>query len=946
MDEFSIALYPKAAVKHDGGVWKYPIIIENQNPRPKTGWNPRDQSQREGIWLANDEINTALRRSAPDDCAVLAPSYLDLMLEQLHRNSISGKRWEDVSFALNHKRTYDYQITHYDNSRFTGKCVFKSWGGDLHLDATYAESMVYDYYPIEDQCDHSFVNEWLNMYFSEVANVYQPAVYVLKDTQKYMIKAEVEWKTVEDQGLGRGADQKEEIKSVKPVQHVTYFDKLNRDHNFNFTSRKLRLMVIGNKDGFEKWELIMDKYTSILGVIREWNLSNNNVPYDKVCYWLSEIARRVSFIYETEEENAEISRRFQERMRANFTATDPESKKIRESSQDRNVVFSALILISACDAAQDKVTWETKHACCRGALLFAESILGDAYHYLRSTLSWSVRLKYYPNYKEEEKKQYIYRKASLFDPKIKKGMRIIMWNTKLVKPKHDLHINTGHLCEKFYEDEFDLYYWFNEEKYTDVISKVIDGDLLIKDVTHDSVFDDQVNIFKMDISKDAYLNEEGDLYLPPYMKKKIFCPMFLLYLEPDFLVLETEPQKDIWTQRVKEGFLVGVNEMANYCVKDKLSVAPGVAGESLKKNQEGTAYFDFLQTLWGKKGACKLEAVTKQNLTSLFRSILSVTKYLRSAEELMSKYKDKYTIDNVIWEEGDILDKFKNISQLFLYVLGHTAENKPYHFEEFEAQQLHQRIVEGHLEGVAAEHYPRLYEILSGRKKELVVGDLLWYNVVLAMIFTHRNIVLQQVTVHFFLFASEVRMYPVPARMVTLPLVLTLMKFHPGLVARKRALNEAEIIVARAMINHLRSNRICSIYNAVRTLDSKRMQFQIYSGSLCKGVTEMVYMVRAITYPRPGLLIVALSDDAVSPEVVRQRLYKNFRFQKASIMGIVVVTLRGDSSATCSATGVCSVKQVERNFMRLRHDVIIVKVRGCTLGNEELMSKIMNKGRI
>nr|QXO97783.1 VP2 [Tibet orbivirus] len=949
MDEFSVALYPAKVTKHDSGVHKYPIIIEDQNVRPKDGWDPERMASREGIWLYNGEINKALHSSAADFCAVLAPTYLDVMLAQLHRNMKDQRLWDDMGFAEKRRRVHNFQTTYYKGSKFTGKGLIEIWNAQIHADATYLETLTYDYHPVEKKCNHTYIEEWLNQYYGGLRKLCQPGCYVLKETQKLMIKDEVEWQIVENEVGGVGNGKGKQIAKPKNMQKgVQYLDKYKEVDQIKMRARAYRLETYGMYAAYENVEPFKKILNGIDEIISGWKKTFNELPYGKICFWMSELAREICNKRETYEENKEISERYQKELKKNFLDRSQEATNIRKDAKTDREAFAAIALVSACDAVEDKVTWEHRFACCRGTLMYAELIMGDAYFHIRKYLKWSIRERYYPRRQIEEGKQYIYRKVSLFNSDLKKGQDVIIWNAVREQGK-DCHVNTGNLCQKTDIDESDLYFWHDERLYSEMMSRLINGDHKLSAIKDTDLYQSDVNVYRMDIARDTYLDETGDLFYPTYLDKDIACPMYSIKYRSKIVRITTEQPKDVWEMRIPGTYLTGFDHAPCFPLSSKMSEIDDVVGQSLKRKQKGSKYYDYVteatQGAIPEEERCIVEAMTKDVLTFQKKFIFSKLKHLTISSYILEHSKKIYNMGELdVWGLDEQIAKYETLSQFLIALLVFILEGKLITIDEEDARLYVQAIIDGKVMEIARRLSPRLVEILSRRDKVFKLEETFWYNILLIIKFSYRNRILHQTMVYPIIYSTQMLLHVLPAKECSMWTLVSLAQFHPGLVTRTRDLDEAENILFNECVNNIMTAKITSIYEGPRTSDSKLMQFKIFCGSMCSGVSEMVYMIRAIIHPEPGLIVVAITDGLRTKECAVKCIMRNFKHMRASIKGIAIINLVGDDDLACSNVGVCNSKRVERTFMRLKHKVAIIKTKGCVLGNEELISKIMNRG--
>nr|UWW10729.1 OC1 protein [Tibet orbivirus]WFJ08451.1 VP2 [Tibet orbivirus] len=922
MDEYALALIPGKSKVLNRGVEKYPIIIENPK-RSDDGIDPKEMARRDGLWVISGDIIEGLRTPAPDTASIIAPSYMDFAIEQLKLNQEGGARKEECGWieAMT-GATYNYQFTNYNESKYYGKGKLEIVGCDLHLDSTLIESMSYAYVPLEQQgCDHSLIPAWLEAIQSEVWMVYQPGAYATKPTQRYMKRGTSNLLNL------NARDQLEGLKTKGDID-------VNGSYSIAKASRDTTKPI-----------------TEIEKIALEWKNEKKNVRTDKLCFWLSELAKIVCRA-EQLDDCKDVFTKFHSELNNHFVGNTSESDVIRSKTgahNDQSVLasFSAITLIAACDTINSKVTWSTPYSCLRGALILAEYIMGDAYYYLRRFLTWSIRPRYYSGNKEynlvkdEERNQYIYRRINLFDPTVEQGTLTFAWHQNFHRDG-EKHINTGNVCSeyKYVEDDEELIHWYNDAKYVNVIEQLVNDQISLEEITHKTVFDDNVNTFEMNIEQDVYLDSEGKLITPAYINKKITIPFACVTLKCEGKVIDTEKKEEIWHKRISDMFLKGVEATCTLPMKNKLSSTFGLRGETLSKTQKGTDYFELLKKQYKR---CTLTAIGKE-LIKVMSEIFSICKFYSKSETVSMHIKDLYDPALVdTWDAENFLSKMTNFSQLVIFLFDYVIEGRKRLVDEDEAKIMHDRIVEGDILGLFKDQFPSVFKIMM-KKDELYVRDAVVVNLLNLACYLHRCIYRRHGSTYFMLHADEIKLLPIDNAHVTIGMIMSILRHHPGMARRGMLLNDVEKIIFRETSRLLIQSRPTGIDASIAIDRSREPMIKIYASSLCSGLGEILIVVRAVTYPKKGLIPVVFYGSNVPLEYAEREVSRIMKYSKNDIVGTTMIRI--GETLMARSTGACVSKVMARHYMSMVHDLCIVKVNGFVLGNEELISKLMNRRRL
>nr|WFJ08441.1 VP2 [Tibet orbivirus] len=942
MDEFTIATAPKGVKRVDSGLWKYPIILEDQQTPNGANWDLNEFAKDEGMWLYNGKIRDAMRIEAPDQCALLAPSYFDITLEQVRR----GVKTDGWSQKMTKHRD-DYQLTFYNDSRFAGHGVVRIMSGVIHVESSLMETLAYNYIPIEKKdCNHQFVYRWFEGIQQGLHDIYQPDMYIIKPTMKLMVANRVKWKVREsvnpngDSAKGEGGL---EVIERKSGETPTEWSPTKAEDNNLLYSREIRLGVSGNVAKARTHLSVGKHFNNLKGLADKWNQNREDVPVGKICWNLSEIAKIYTDGIGIGNECKKVKEKFASELRKHLVGQTNESNAIRAKGRDNEVAFAALILIAAGDAIEGKITWDTKHGCLRGALLYAETLMGDAYFFMRKFLDWSVRPGHHKNIKIEEKRQYIFRKTNAFESSVKEGMQPTIWSNTYL-PMKRAHVNTGNVCHKAYHeegDDVDFVHWYDETLYSKTIGELIDGNKSITDVRYEDLFDWKGDILSMNFELDAYLDDDGDIFYPYYMEKRIYSPILRTIFWCRKTVVDTQVKEDIWHKRITSEFLDDSESFYKHVVRSKVSSLCGIDGKTVVVHQEGTEYFKHLREKYSER--CTIQAASCSMHISIWKRIFSILKFHASGERLSHHMIDTYDPDAIdCWGAENQIEKCVTWSQFIGFTLNFIWENNTMVPDTDEAKAAVESIIEGNVLS-SMKRWPRAYSTLVMNEKSMTVGDTLLFNIIQLIKYCHRSTVKHGKYCYLLLYSDEVKLLVIPEKHVSISMLLAVMSYHPGAIARTRKLNGAEQTIVKELRNHVISTQVSWISDGLRTFDSRTQQFNIYCGSLCNGISETVIMIRPLIFPQPSVLAVVFHDRLVSSDVAIKEAKKIYKYTMNNVIGYVAVQIVDETNISVKTFGPLKQKTVRRAYMLMDHYVCIVKTCGHVLGNEELVSKLMNR---
>nr|UWW10740.1 OC1 protein [Tibet orbivirus] len=921
MEEFAFALVPRGGKKHKHGLEKYPIIVEEPQDE-KGGLDPKDLAKNEGLWAINGQIREVLLTPAPDDCAIIAPSYMDVMIEQIKRGEGKGnptdRKWADQIIET----MCNYQFTHYSDSQYIGKGKIQTLMGEYHIDATLLESLSYRYNALEKQdsdCDHTKIPLWLEMIQINGWNVYQPGAYAPKETQKYLYKdGNNQNKHV---NLSLNTVQKEIVKGQKIDVYGAYTEAK--------ASQRTTLPV-----------------TKLEEIALEWDNGKKQVRTDRQCFWFAELAKSVFKNGDLLDECKKISDKFHMELNKHFIGITGEGQKIRETTGKRDKMailcsFAAISLIAACDALEKKITWNTPYACLKGALIFAELIMGDAYYYMRKHLSWSVRPQHHKKVKEEEERQYVYRKINLFDPSIPVGTLIYAWNLQ-IHDDGEKHINTGCICsERIYEDDDDaLYHWYDDKEYSALMQKLINGEIQLHHITHEQIFKKDSNIYLMNVDEDVYLDTKGTMSTPSYIDKKISVPFARATFQCSTNVVNVEGSDDIWRKRVSDLYMLDCLSSTSVAIPERTSTMWGIHGEALVKAQKGTDLYEHLKQQ--RKRSCRISAI-RDTIRLIFRRMFSTCKYHSKAEILMSRIKDRYQPSELdVWDAEPFISQMTCVSQLVIFLFDYVFEDRRRLVDVDTSRLYHRTLTEGELMSLLKAEFPNAYRKIATCE---LVEDAAVINFIYLAALLHRGGRRTLEQCYFLLFGQEITLLPLESARSDFQMALSIIGFHAGLVRRRELLNDLEKVLTREVRSAIIESRAVSIGRSLSTRDSKETILTIYASSICSGLGEAVVLLRAITYPKKGLIPIVLHSENMSIDLIDKELHALLKYSKDTVVGVVRFCVHADRM-TVSASGSCNAKVMSRNYMNMVHDLCVVKTSGNVLGNEELVSKLMNRRRL
>nr|BCI65135.1 Outer capsid protein [Tibet orbivirus] len=905
MDEFAIAVVTNEQTKREEGLVKYPIIVDKIRWREAADqWVVKDTAGRRGIWSMNQLFTVVLKTPAPDDSTIVAPDFLDLMLKQYQMNHGRGLEKEKEWAERQSMYANNFQVCFFDRSRYAGKAVTASLIGEIHADATLVEAAWIDYHLLKKfECRHDNMETWCNLGSCGLDVIGQPQAYVVKESMELMdVDKNKGWDGVVKRGV------QEKLK-VKPRTRID--------------------------------EKILKHKNDLDTIANSWAKIRKDVPIGKICFHMSSIAKLCGGDRETLSENIETSKRFRGELTKLLNLQTDEAKKIEAQCKGVDqyiVLFSTLCVIAACDVVRGRVDWECKHACLRGAVIYAEYTMGDVYKYLRDKMAWSVRWHYVPNAitSRMEKRQHVFRRCNLFERGLGEGTQCTIWHVDL-DPEYVASKKTGFICVNNYEEdvEDEIRHWFDDKKYMDLITNIISHHKEFKDVKNEELFLDKNNIDIMDFEKDAYLDEHGILKVPEYYDRMIRSPIYSATFKISADIVEVAESSDLWQKRTSKGFLAFGEDVWGIPT-NKLSMHTTLLGNALQENIPQSALFSEVEKRMRSKYRCDYKCLL-DNMNH--HASICMTKRIN---QVVRTYAQGAAWDGLPgeYDEGvEVIQAYETIEQCVV------SEIRKY-FEELGTYDVDCRVVCELLVDpkrrlvALQENFPRLHMKLTTEMK--TVEDTLAINLFLLLILSHTHVVTSRIHIPVILYCSTPKLMVVRPDHMSIRTLLKIMRYHPGEDRRRHTLNELDLQWINILRKYLVTSEMVHLVQDMSGTQIRSMQFILYQSTYCNSVSEIVCFPKAVIHPRRGIIIFAITDGFIEKDAVRSRIMRHFRRCPDDVIGIAVVVIGPERQTMSYGFGVCSSKMYHRRFLGMLHDVSIVKTKGHVFGNEELITKLVN----
>nr|AKV60674.1 VP2 [Bluetongue virus 14] len=825
------------------------------------------------------------------------------------------------------------------------------FSSSVFISAKKADTTSYHIEPIcekDKACDHTRVSMWNNLTRHEMMHCAQESAYVLKPTYDITVYSERATTDEAFQQVGQ------KFVTITKNHRVVLGDDAYKKTLGGLT----RLRVQGKIPS-----LIQNDIQQLNQIRDTWirdSYNPRNIRSLELCKLLSGIGRKMVCIEEEPKNESDLSVKFQFKLDEKFRLDDSErgvifTNKGQRNDQDR---FYVLIMIAASDTYNSRIWWTNPYPCLRGALIAAETQLGDVYWTLRHFYEWSVRPAYSPRLREREDDKYIYGRVNLFDLDASPGTKIIHWTYDLITRESKITYHNGNPCD-LNPDVDGIITKFNKTAYTDMIGELLNGGWNTREFKMYKILESVGNVLTIDFEKDAKLNSRSEFILPDYYDKWIYAPMFNAKLKITEVEIAQAKSDDPDVVRTLAPIGSDPITLQRLCLGNYYDIRPAMHGRALMKKQEQTSYHKTLaktkdySDVLNRRGYRKVEKpcpmVTCSYVlekTALFW-IDVMEKHVGDIEDSTDEF-DFPRVDVTLPVETH---KVVDVAQLSVLLIDFLYEKRRTVRDIDSARwtiELIRRVRgKDRLEAIRRE-FPNFGEAVTILMNPTRVKDVMVINFLPFLILLGDNISYEhrQWSIPIILHADSMWFLPVEVgafyNRFGVISFLEYMMFFPSAQSRESELDEAEIKVSKLILEFYLDTTIFSGGVQRSVVSTKQILYEIYLSSLCGGYSEGLVWYLPITHPTKCVVAIEFSDDRVDAAHRCNRLRARFPLSAVHLKGIVILSIAKDRTVKAYTEGIVTHRLCKKNVLGFTCQILLLKFSGHVFGNDEMLTKLLN----
>ncbi|BAW33073.1 VP2 protein [Epizootic hemorrhagic disease virus 1] len=633
--------------------------------------------------------------------------------------------------------------------------------------------------------------------------------------------------------------------------------------------------------------------------------------------------------------------------------------------------FAAVLLMTGCDIVKRTIWSDEETAILRGLYEYAHDKLGCVYHAMKRDFRWSIR----PTYTDGcanicDRKRTIMVREDYFDLQREEGDSIYKWMvSEWDKRDVKIHAREGYLYSKYSgADEDDvLVHDIDDRLYATMVDRVLANGWIEKEGLY-QIIKEGVRLETFDFTKDAYINESGFLVLPEYYDKIIASNIYDCKFKISRVSITSSNNDDPWEKKTAEGV---IDEQCLWKVPlpNLIDVRPCLRGELLTSNnqeyskrfentieelkKDEQVYEEFKPIREGEQACiqghvCRyLFYGQKIRVFSILKRYYPIERILELSSEEDFDY-DLYLDRECYGMELKILE-LRSITSLICLLIDFGYEGRTTLRKESEYMKIFNEVSYAtHKRKEALNRYfPRYYQRLIRVREAEDIEDILPLIFLQALLLSDPCTENTEKNSHpLFLFCSE-DIKIVPIRTATqergLPLMhcMHILKFHPGLQARKKELADDLKKMLPAIYSHWIEVEMKRLDTGDR-LRTRKQIAELYYSTNCGGSYETLNFVFPIVHPNKGFVACVISSKGGSGALNEDDIKRRFKDIKNSIRGIFSINIDEGPEIQLHHSGDVQARILEKVFFEHKWHVVQVKLNGKIFENHELITKLMN----
>nr|CAE51118.1 VP2 protein [Bluetongue virus 2] len=961
MDEFAIPIYGRGYPEHLLKGYEFLINIGDKIPSQDGRHDVSKIPEMYAFDIRDEGIRDAFRYNPVRNDGIVLPRIVDISLKgyDIRKSVIEASKHNsfhtDVDWVQWMIRdSTDQQPLKILIDENHSRVVHSLFNCQVKIDAKKADTLSYHVEAVEDQtkaCLHTKSNICNHLMRMDLFHAAQEIAYVIKPTYQLIVHSE-RASTSENFEIAR-----QNVITLRRGHRVQMGDEAYA----KLIQRLVRLTVQGNvpraiQSEMEQLEAIRSRWAS-------GRYDPVHVNSQELCRILSRIGR-IMLDQEAEPvDEGSLSLRFQQALDEKFRLNDSERNKIFEPKSHRKDEdrFYVLLVIAASDTNNSRIWWSNPYPCLRGALIAAESKLGDVYFTLRSWYDWSVRSNYAPRERERETEKYIFSRVNLFDYDAGPSSKIIHWEYQLYKNEWKVTLERGNACDLYPDSDEDVIVTkFDEAKYIDMVGEIIDGGWNEEEFKMYKLLQSDGNVLTIDFEKDAKLNSTSEVILPDYYNKWIIAPMFNSKLRITETEIATNKSDDPMIKRSLKPMTNDPVDLQRYTLARYYDVRPGIMGRSLARKQTQSTFdakiseikdYDEVIARFGVLQKPTHPCMTLTGRYVLEKISLLLISVLRYHADMEADPLEEFTHPQI-----DLQHKFNgsplvDLSQTVIYLIDYLYERRSRVRSVFEARYIFFKLrsaVGSERLDLIRYYFPAFAQKIAVARRPSQIKDLMVLNLLPLffligdnMIYKHR-----QWSIPLLLYADQVKVIPLEVGSSNnrqgLVSYLEYMCFFPSLSDRESTVDEAMVKVSAEVVNYYLKTTISDGGVNFNVVSTKSMLLDTYLSSICGGISDGVVWYLPVTHPYKCVVAIEVCDDKVPAQLRCERIKLRFPLSSQHLKGIVVIRISENGKFEVFTEGIVTHRICKKSLLKHVCDIILLKFHGHVFGNDEMLTKLLN----
>ncbi|AIT55724.1 VP2 [Mudjinabarry virus] len=936
----------------DREVWS----LEKENTRKALHVGKQDLDF-DQIWNLRPDESTILVATEHLKHAIVA--YKEKVLEQsipeIYKKLVDG--------------SIENQMINPGKTDLAGRVTVDTLYGRVHLWGSMAESMCYERKGIEiwKACNHDSSNL--------IDQLYLMGLYSIKHNPYYYIPWDdfiIRQKTNVIDTLGYIGTFKKELT----------LDKISADYIITPRIKQMSKELF-NMDASWDYDNAKNEHMT-----RFWDQPKEYLSKKENCVKLVDALRKVAEdlkVNFTMSDTPGLCEKFAEVLADTFKMDIYGASKYQNIPRRKR--FAANIVRAADQLCGKRLSPVSREKCLQGVYQVAHALLGSIYNKMEKEMAYKVD-DFIRSYQSEKNRGKLIKviqtnqritflqRKNVYTQLPNERHQGITWAKVEQKATTKINMKQG-IPYDFCDDDDDeiLCASFNDEYYYLYMERIIQNerwDDQVDDLS--SLLNETGNILKYNASEDFYINDEGELVLAEYYRKKIDYSLVRHHV---FECIDTYTEnfniahkgsKRLDHDEIKYG-MEGVIQYG--CNKfDSTSLGEGkvlkrpefteIAGGVMAQFAEYMA-----EKTWFTNKFCKIRKCGKDEIELAWCNSYTVSRFLTweyaiymytmfknfapiNMRKAKTKEYESVYPDVDLDELPDNLFEISHLSQIPIYLIDVFFENSDKLRNSNQCLRILLEIQ--NLDGDRRmKLIRRIFPAFSSKIATADVDGMLALNFLpylLSFSLTDESSCVKRVIPFVYCDRAKMRILPITITDYEgmghfINWTMYLSKFYGIEQHEKMVLEEDLLMIHPWLTQYYMKTHFLNKPDNVIELSTKRQLVEMWLGQRCGGVSEGLTFIRSSHFPSRGFILLNISDGLIARDRRIEMAKKRFEGSDETLVGTVLVEIK-DGDVNIHTQGAVEARILQRLFWGVKHKVIIIKSRGRVFGNELMVTKLMN----